>query len=123
MKTLTFFLFVLWVSGAVTAPLETTITYQGQLQQSGFAADGPFDFEFELFDEVSGGNQVGTTLPVNDVVVVDGIFTVELNFGTGPYAGDQLWLAVRVRAGASTCARVRNARSGSPLRGAAHQSA
>ena len=43
-------------------------------------------------------------LPVllDNVVTINGMFTVELDFGAGPYIGDQLWLEISVREGSST---------------------
>ncbi len=84
------------------APLETTFTYQGELRESGAPANGAFDFQFELLDAASGGASVGSAQTVEDVSVVDGLFAVELDFGAEPFAGDQLWLEIGVRDGAST---------------------
>lgn len=83
---------------AGTAPAQT-ITYQGRLGNSGSAANGVYDFEFELFDAASGTNQVGVTDTVDDVNVVDGLFTVELDFSSGSpinYAQD-LWLEINAK--------------------------
>jgi hypothetical protein len=81
----------------------TAFTYQGQLSVSGVPADGPHDFEFRLFDAVSGGTPIGgTVLSAEDLVVVDGTFTVELDFGLSPFDGGDLWLELRVRDGADT---------------------
>ncbi|MEM9531152.1 MAG: right-handed parallel beta-helix repeat-containing protein [Pseudomonadota bacterium] len=101
---------LLWVSvvtacliGPVgAAPLETTFTYQGELTDNAAPADGAYDFEFALFDVASGGVPVGNIVPADDVEVSDGVFSVELDFGAGPFAGDQLWLGISVREGAST---------------------
>ena len=37
----------------------TEFTYQGQLQSSSAPASGNFDFEFLLFDALTGGAQLG----------------------------------------------------------------
>ncbi len=65
----------------------TAFTYQGLLEDSGTSA-ASYDFEVELFDDVSGGTPV-TVAPqsVSGVALVDGHFTLELDFGdvfTGP---------------------------------------
>lgn len=88
--------------GSMAAPLETTFTYQGELTVSGQPASGQFDLRFELYDADSGGAQAGGTIIVEDVVVSSGIFTTELDFGAGPFAGDQLWIEVSVRNGNET---------------------
>ena len=84
------------------APLSKSFTYQGELRHSGVAADGAFDFRFELYGQKSGGSVIGSAVDVDNVQVVDGIFSVELDFGAGPYNGDQLWLKMGVRNGNST---------------------
>ena len=83
-------------------PLGTEFTYQGQLKQFGIPADGPFDFEFKLFDDQSLGSQVGPTVSEDDLGVFDGLFTAQLDFGSGVFAGISLWLEVAVRPGGST---------------------
>ena len=80
------------VSGQTTA-----FTYQGSLKDGVSAANGNYDFEFALFDAVSGGNQFGSTLPRNTVVVTNGIFTVSLDFGSAPFTGADRFLAISVR--------------------------
>ncbi|MEM6572923.1 MAG: hypothetical protein AAF736_01540 [Pseudomonadota bacterium] len=86
---------------AAAQPLTTRFSYQGSLSQSGSLATGVFDLQFELFDALENGAPVGSPFMVEDVAVVDGIFTVTLDFGAMPFAGDQLWLEVGVREGAS----------------------
>ena len=91
------------VTTAVFAlPLGTSFTYQGQLKQLNADANGAFDFEFRLFDTESGGIAIAPSpVVLDDISVVDGIFTVELDFGVTPFAGDRLWLEISVRPGAS----------------------
>ena len=65
-----------------TSPAQTTaFTYQGKLINNETPADGFYDFEFRLFDLLSGGTQQGTTLTLTSVGVASGIFTVQLDFG------------------------------------------
>ena len=54
----------------------TEFTYQGQLQNASAPANGSFDFEFLLFDAVSGGTQVGSTLTRTGVAVANGPVSV-----------------------------------------------
>src|ERR1043165_8183891 len=69
----------------------TAFTYQGKLADNGAPARGNYDFQFKLFDAVSSGNQIGATLTFDGnagnqplVVVANGIFTVQLDFGACP---------------------------------------
>jgi len=71
------------------------------LVDNGSPASGAYDFQFELFDALSGGSQAGGTVTKDDVAVSDGRFTVELDFGS-VFDGTALWLAIGVRPGAST---------------------
>lgn len=84
------------------AVLGTSFTYQGQLQDGGSPATGVYDFQFQLYDAVSGGASAGGPLAVDDVTVSDGIFTVELDFGSSAFNGDARWLEIGVRPGSST---------------------
>lgn len=84
-------------TAALAAPLDTSFTFQGELQESAAPATGDYEFEFELFDAESGGSSssaiIGRTLSIDD-----GIFTTRLDFGDTPFVGDAVWLEVRVRA-------------------------
>jgi hypothetical protein len=72
----------------------TEFTYQGQLTNSSALANGNFDFEFALFD--GGGTQIGSTLTRSGVPVTNGVFTVNLDFGSS-FPGANRFLEVRVR--------------------------
>ena len=71
--------------GALTAPSAKAapITYTGQLL-SGTApvANGSYDFRFSLYTAATGGSQVGSTVSVPTVTVADGVFYVQLDFGS-----------------------------------------
>jgi hypothetical protein len=84
------------------APMGTAFTYQGRLMDANVPADRLYDFQFRLFDSPEPtAHQVGPTNDVNDVDVVDGYFTVELDFGSKVFEGDERWLEIAVRPGKS----------------------
>jgi hypothetical protein len=85
-----------------TAPVGPAFTYQGRLSDAGDPANGTYDLEFRLYDAVSGGVQVSSTVSREHVAVTDGVFTVELDFGGGAFTGDARWLEIGVREGSST---------------------
>jgi hypothetical protein len=62
-------------------PVSTGFTYQGYLDNSGSAASGVHDFTLALYDAEAGGVQIGSTVNLNAVLVQNGLFTVELDFG------------------------------------------
>ncbi|WP_395374467.1 hypothetical protein [Marinicella sp. W31] len=75
--------------------------YQGQLKESGSAASGQYDIQFKLYDAESNGNQVQSTQFKDDVEVEDGLFKVDLDFSDLPFFGEDRWLQIEVRDGAS----------------------
>ena len=68
---------MLWVAGRAQA----VITYQGYLRMGGAPANGNFDFIFTLYDAPMAGNQVGAQVRINNKLVRNGLYTVELDFG------------------------------------------
>jgi len=90
------FLFLGWSTNAlVAAPLGTAFTYQGQLRDGGLPAGGTYKLEFKLYDALTVGSQVGSTLTLNGVVVTNGLFAVQLDFGA-QFAGSARWLEIVV---------------------------
>jgi len=96
-------LMVWQVDFSEAAPMGTAWTYQGRLIDANDAADGLYDFQFKLFDDANTatGNQLGSTIDVNDLDVIDGYFTAELDLGSDVFDGDARWLEVGVRPGDS----------------------
>jgi hypothetical protein len=86
---------------APEAAMGTAFTYQGKLNDGGGPANGDYDFEFKLYDVDSGGTALAT-VAVDDVTVADGLFTVQLDFGSDAFTGDARWLEIGVRPGSSS---------------------
>lgn len=84
-------------------PVGTAFTFQGQLRQAGSGVSELCDFEFRLFDALTGGTQLGPTLMFDGVGggsavnVVSGLLTVRLDFGVGIFDGGARYLDVSVR--------------------------
>lgn len=78
----------------------TAFTYQGTIDDNGQPANGAYDLEFALFDDPTSGTQTGGTLTINGVQVVDGSFSVHLDFGA-EFPGDARWLEIRIKQTAS----------------------
>ena len=77
----------------------TSIVYTGQLLSSTSpptAASGSYDFQFQLFNAATGGAQVGPTVSLASVPVVDGVYQVQLSFGN-VFTGQTVWLQVSYR--------------------------
>jgi hypothetical protein len=75
----------------------TAFTYQGRLLEEGQPHDGDCDFEFHLFDALSGGEEVAEPDRANGVGVNGGLFTATVDFGAAAFTGDDRWLQIRVR--------------------------
>ena len=89
---------LLMTTGAVAdTPVGTKFTYQGRLAAVGQPANGNYDFLFQLYDLLSGGNKEGSDVPKSPVAVKNGLFTTELDFGTAVFKGDARWLSIKVR--------------------------
>ena len=77
-------------------PVGTALTYQGQLWQGDEPYNGPADFQFALYNDPNAGGQIGDAIPITDKEVVDGLFTVVLDFGAEAFNGDARWLEIYV---------------------------
>ena len=77
------------------APMGTAFTYQGRLTDGGSPATAGYDFKFRLYDALTSGTQVGSTITELGVPVNDGYFKVELDFGS-QFRGDATWLEIDV---------------------------
>jgi len=97
---------LLFMGAAIGSAQTATFTYQGRLQDTGTAANGAYDLQFRLFDALISGNQVGTTVVREDVLVNGGVFTVSLGFGAAAFPGADRFLEVSARPGTSTGAYV-----------------
>ncbi len=87
---------------APAQPLGTSFTYQGQLTESGQPATGLYDLQVCLFDSPSNPVPIACAPDFGDVPVEAGVFTLALDFGAMPFAGQQRFLELRVRPGAAT---------------------
>jgi hypothetical protein len=83
------------------APMGTVFTYQGRLMDDNNPGDGLYDFQFKLFNDPCTGTQQGGIIEVNDLDVIDGYFTAELDFGSSVFNGNARWLEIIVRQGDS----------------------
>lgn len=85
-------------AGGISAdPLSSRFTYQGKLDMGGSPLNDTADFEFTLWDADVNGNMIGALVPVDNVAVVDGLFTVGVDFGLEAFNGQARFLEVAVR--------------------------
>jgi hypothetical protein len=87
----------LTTSALASTPISSTFTYQGQLKQGTTPINDQCDFQFGLWTAASVGTQVGITQTLSTINVVNGLFTVSLDFGANAFSGNARWLAIAVR--------------------------
>jgi hypothetical protein len=93
------------VGTACSLGQSTAFTYQGQLKNGGQPVSGVHDLRFTLFTAASGGVQVGSAQCVDNVPVVDGVFTTPIDFGQQFATPAARFLQIELRADAGlTCA-------------------
>ena len=81
-------LFVVLIMSATAVPAQTTVfTYQGRLNDGIAPANGTYQMQFGLYPGLTGGGQIGSTITNNSVPVLNGVFTVQLDFGSSPFYG------------------------------------
>lgn len=74
----------------------TAFTYNGRLTGNGAVVSGPYEMQFTLYDAINGNVVAGPLAPI-PVDVVNGLFTVRIDFGAGVFTGPARWLDVAVR--------------------------
>jgi len=102
-KLLYFFVLMALLAGVnhVAAQGTTAFTYQGQLRDGGTNANGAYTMIFRLYDASTNGNQIGTPI-TNNPNLFNGLFSVNLDFGTNAFGGNARWLGITVTNGATT---------------------
>src|SRR5208282_672152 len=74
----------------------TAFTYQGQLQNNGNPASGTFNLTFTLFNTNTTGVAIAGPVTNTAVVITNGLFTVQVDFGPGVFTGTNYWLQIGV---------------------------
>ncbi len=83
-------------SAGMSAGMVDEISYQGELLMNDEPLNGTADFAFRLYDAAAGGTLIGTPVSINNHTVVDGRFTVGLDFGIDAFDGDPRWIEIDV---------------------------
>jgi len=78
----------------------TAFTYQGRLGVGADAANGIYDLKFSLYDAANSGNLVAGPVTNSDVSISNGLFTVNMDLGTGAFTGGDRWLKISARSNA-----------------------
>jgi hypothetical protein len=96
--------------GVSLTDMGTAFTYQGRLLSGSSPANGVYDFDFDLYDDISVGTLITHNLVSSgdDVTVTNGLFMVEIDFGPlssvglrDAFNGLERWIQIGVRDGGS----------------------
>ena len=85
--------------GECPEPAPAAFTYQGQLKQNGRPLDDFMDMRFSLWRVPTGNdptNRIGSAQLVPSIEVVNGLFSVELDFGANALDGTARWLQIEI---------------------------
>ncbi|MCX7013011.1 MAG: hypothetical protein NTW86_10715 [Candidatus Sumerlaeota bacterium] len=109
MRTRRCVIFMALVLGALVGrgfadPMGTAFMYQGKLLVNGLPANGDYSILFTLYTAQSDGSQVNGQI-TQTVSAVDGLFSVELDFGDAAFDGQARWLEMAVKPAGSPEAR------------------
>ncbi len=76
-----------------------TFSYQGRLLYNGVPANGPYDFQFSVWDSDTGGNMLGSVVNYPSWPVTNGLFTANIapDTLTSVFTGSPRWLQIEVR--------------------------
>lgn len=89
------------LSSATLFAQTTTFTYQGRFTDSTLPqpTNGSYEMQYSLFDTatVGTGLQLGTTQTFPGVVVSNGVFTVQLDYGGTIFRGGEVYIEIGVR--------------------------
>jgi hypothetical protein len=75
----------------------SSFNYHGNLQDAGKPAEGKYDIELTLYSAAQGGKVMAGPLTIEKVVVSQGTFTTQADFGPLLKSATQTWLGVKVR--------------------------
>jgi endosialidase-like protein/collagen triple helix repeat protein len=79
------------------AQLADEITYQGEVLQDGQLLNDTADLVFRLYDAPTGGLLIGAPVFINNLSVIEGRFTAQLNFGPGAFNIDARFIEIDIR--------------------------
>ncbi len=79
-----------------------TFNFQGRLNDGTNPANGAYDLQFKLFDAITGGTQIGSTISRPNTALINGVFSVNLDFGATAFNNpNSIFIEIAVRPNAS----------------------
>ena len=77
--------------------LDTSFTYQGQIRDAGIPINDSADVSLSLWNAAADGSMVGAAQQFEGVVLVEGRFAVEPDFGPEAFNGSNRWIEIAFR--------------------------
>ncbi len=75
----------------------TAFNFQGRLNDGSSPANGRYDLQFKLFDSLLGGSKVGPTVEKPNAILINGVFSTPLDFGSTAFPGADRFIEISVR--------------------------
>jgi hypothetical protein len=89
---------LLLLAASVASGQSSFFNFQGRLNDGASPANGHYDLQFRLYDALTGGSRIGPTVTRADSVLVNGVFSTVLSFGSAAFAsGEARFLEISVR--------------------------
>lgn len=77
-------------------------SFQGRLNDGTNPANGRYDLEFRLYNAITGGTQIGAALARPATVLINGVFSTMLDFGTTAFnSPNNVFIEISVKPGGS----------------------
>ena len=91
------FLFAALAADAALAQ-GTGFNFQGRLNDGTNPANGRYDLQFRLYDAITGGNQIGTIVSRPNTTLINGVFSVGLDFGATAFnSPNSIFIEIGIR--------------------------
>jgi hypothetical protein len=72
--------------------------FQGRLNDGTNPANGRYDLQFRLYDVIAGGNQIGAVLSSPNTILINGVFSVTLDFGAAAFnSPNNIFIEIAIR--------------------------
>lgn len=85
---------ILTGGGRLSAQQTNAFTYQGLLNNGGSPANGSYDIQFTLYETNLTGSAAAGPVTNPGVLVSNGLFTTQIDFGPGVFTGSNYWLDI-----------------------------
>jgi len=91
---------------SIEALVSPYFSYQGMLREDGSPVTGTRDMVFQFYSDGACTAVVGSAIPVSDVAVEAGVFSVGLSIASNYVNGQGLWLGIQVEGTTVGCQEI-----------------